>query len=208
MTEPEHNSEGRDAIDKLNDPMADNVNAIAQLHARAEGKLSRHQRVIEQLTTSLGRPGTIWVMVGLMALWIALNLAVQRLGIRPLDRWPFSGLQLLISIAALIVATMILITENRQSKMAERRAHLDLQISLVAEQKITKLIALIEELRRDMPNVHDRTDPEADAMQMPSDPHMVSSALEFAMDEAVGDALNKEGQPEDDDNGKPKESTS
>lgn len=73
---------------------------------------------------------------------------------------------------------MVLTTQNRQSRHAERHAQLDLQVNLLAEQKVAKLIALVEELRRDMPSVPDRVDPVAEGMTEPLDPEVVLTVLE------------------------------
>ena len=51
----------------------------------------------------------------------------------------------------MLTATVVLISQRRQTKLSEQRVHLDLQINLLTEQKVTKLIHLIEELRRDFP---------------------------------------------------------
>ena len=71
-----------------------------------------------------------------------------------------------------------MITQNRQGRLSEQRAHLDLQINLLAERKITKIIALLEELRRDSPTIKDRYDGVAEAMEHPADPQLVVKALE------------------------------
>ncbi len=68
---------------------------------------------------------------------------------------------------------MVLIEQNRLGKLAERRAHLDLKVTLLTEQKAAKLIDLLEELRRDLPNVRDRHDPEAAELKQAMDPHGV-----------------------------------
>jgi uncharacterized membrane protein len=73
---------------------------------------------------------------------------------------------------------VVLTTQSRQSHAFEQRAELELQVNLLAEQKIAKLIALVEELRRDMPTVTNRVDPLAEQMKEPIDPHAVLSALE------------------------------
>jgi len=51
-------------------------------------------------------------------------------------------------------------------------------VNLLSEQKIAKLIALVEELRCDLPNIKNRCDPEAEVMKQPADPQMVVEALE------------------------------
>ena len=91
--------------------------------------------------------------------------------------WYF-WLQGLVGLGALLTTTIVLITQTRQGKLAEQRAQLDLQVSLLAEQKTAKLIALLEELRRDLPEVTNRHDAEAAAMEQSTDPHAILDALE------------------------------
>ncbi|MGD0674814.1 MAG: hypothetical protein ABSC94_05310 [Polyangiaceae bacterium] len=64
----------------------------------------------------------------------------------------------------------------------QQRAHLDLQVNLLSEQKVAKVVALIEELRRDLPNVQDRKDSLADAMSNAVDPSAVISVPEENLD--------------------------
>ena len=89
------------------------------------------------------------------------------------------------ALSALLMTTLVLITENRQARNAEQRSHLDLQVNVLAEHKIAKLIALVEELRRDLPMVKDRVDKEADAMQEAADPAAMLVALEMTVDATV-----------------------
>jgi hypothetical protein len=72
-------------------------------------------------------------------------------------------------------------SQNHQLKLSEERSRLDLQINILAERKIAKLIALLEELRRDLPYVRNRDDAEAVAMETHADPQIVADALEEAM---------------------------
>jgi uncharacterized membrane protein len=155
-----------------------NVEALASLRARADQSLSRHQRLIERMTAQIGRPRSLYVIVGFVAIWVAYNLVAPRLGACCFDPAPFVWLQALAAVMALLMTTTILITQNRQTAHAEQRAQLDLQVNLLAEQKVAKLIALFEELRRDMPSVRDRVDRVAEDMKEPVDPHAVLSALE------------------------------
>ena len=119
-----------------------------------------------------------------------MNLLAGRVGLHPLDPPPFYWLQGLVGLGALLTTTTVLTAQNRQTYDAQQRGQLELQVNLLAEQKIAKLIALVEELRRDLPTVRNRVDQEADVMQEPVDPHAVLSALEH----------QREGAPDD---GKP-----
>lgn len=162
----------------LSEHVAQNIETIAHLQTLAEGKVGRNQRTIERLTASIGRPWALNVIVGAVALWMAFNtIATARGWPRP-DPPPFLWMQGFVSLSALLVATMVLTTQNRQAQRAYQRANLELQVNLVAEQKIAKLIALVEELRRDMPTVRNRVDAVADAMSEAVDPQAVLTVLE------------------------------
>jgi uncharacterized membrane protein len=156
----------------------DQVATVASLRTRAERDLSPHQRRIERVTAKLGRPRTVYWILALVVAWTAFNLSAPHLGARAFDPPPFPWLQGLVGLGALLMSTVILVTQNRRSRHAEQRSQLDLQVNLLAEQKAAKLIALLEELRRDIPTVRDRVDEVADAMVEPVDPHAVLTALE------------------------------
>jgi len=83
------------------------------------------------------------------------------------------------------MTTAILITQNRQAKITEQRRHLDLQITLLTERKVSKLIALVEDLRRDIPTVENPHDPEAQAMKEPVDPHTALTSLNNTLQSAA-----------------------
>jgi len=159
--------------------MTQEVESVASIRARAEQRLDKHQRMMEVLTAALGRPHTVYATLTLVVCWIIFNgVAAQRLGLRSVDPPPFFWLQGAIALSALLMTTLVLITANRQTRNAEERSHLDLQVNLLSEHKVAKLIALVEELRRDLPMVRDRIDHEADAMQEAVDPYAMLEALE------------------------------
>ena len=161
------------------------IDAIADLRVRAERRQTAHQRGIERLTDWLGRPAFLYVIVAFAVLWIGVNLGLAAVGRVPFDPPPFAYLQGLSTICALLIAAMVLITQNHQLKLTEERSRLDLQINLLAERKIAKLIALHEELRRDLPDVPNRDDAEARLMQTHADPLSVADALEESIDAQV-----------------------
>ncbi len=182
-----------------------NVENIGVLVSRAERDITRHQRAIERFTRLLGRPRTLYVVVGLVVAWIAFNLEAPRLGIARLDDPPFSWLQGVVSLGALLMTIMVLTSQNRQLQVAQQRAHLDLQVNLLAEQKVAKVIALLEELRRDLPNVVNRRDSVAEKMQEPVDPAAMASAIEQSLNKAETHEASDDDdddEEEEDDNDK------
>jgi uncharacterized membrane protein len=158
--------------------VAQNIETIANLHAEAEHRVSRHQKTIERVTAAISHPRSLYaILLGVLA-WVAGNLLAPGFGVPRLDEPPFFWLQGVISLAALLVTTMVLTTQRRQALRVSQRDHLDLQVNLIAEQKIAKLVSLIEELRRDLPSVRDRRDSVAEAMTEAVDAHAMVSELE------------------------------
>ncbi len=152
------------------------------MHLNAEQKLGRHQRLIEKLTSLVGRPRTIYGLLCLSLAWGVANAALAGMGRTPWDAPPFFWLQGALGLYAALVSTMVLTTQNRHQKHVERRAYLELQINLMGEQKAAKVISLLEELRRDLPSVHNRIDPVADAMAQPTNPEAVLASLEDSLE--------------------------
>jgi uncharacterized membrane protein len=155
-----------------------NVETMAALRASADRSASWHQRRLEHVTGQLGQPRSFYLITAFAAVWVAVNLTAPHLGVRPFDPPPFAWLQGIVGLGALLMTSVILITQNRRSSHAEQRAQLHLQVNILAEQKVAKLIALLEELRRDIPIVRDRVDRVAEAMKEPVDAHAVLSALQ------------------------------
>ena len=162
----------------LPEHISQNIDTIMALHRRNEQNVSGHQRVVEGVTAFFGRPAFLYSILIVIVLWVTPNVLPRRFGSPQFDPPPFSWLQFSLSIGSFLVTTGVLVTQNRQEKLAEQRAQLTLQLNLISEQKIAKIIALLEELRRDLPNVNNRYDLEAEMMKEAADPQAVIVALE------------------------------
>jgi uncharacterized membrane protein len=142
-----------------------------------------HQRWIERATSAVGRPRTVYIVLIFTAAWITLNTILAQTG-RAFDPPPFAYLDCIISLAALLMTIVILTTENRINLHDARRDRLDLQINLLNERKISKVIEMLEALRRDSPAIPNRHDPEAAEMRQTAD----TAAIVRAIDERTPDA--------------------
>ncbi len=174
---------------RLPDHVYDNIETMTRLRLAEERALPGEQRKVEELTSWVGRPQTLYAFTFVTLAWMGYNLWAHSHHAIEFDPAPFFILQGVVGIYAALMTTMILVTQNRQSRDARRNAHLDLQVNILAEQRTAKIVALLEELRRDLPNVRDRIDPVAEALQQPIPAHEVSDAL----DETLGNQL-AEGQ--------------
>ena len=177
--------EERKTITELTDILDQDIEAIVSMRMNAERKVSRHQRAIEKITGTLGRPLTVYFILLFIALWIIVSAFHNALGLFNFDEPPFPWLQDIISVSALLMTVVVLTTQNRQARLAEQRRHLDLQIALLTERKVSKVIAMIDELRRDTPIVQNRIDREAEVMKEPVDPHTALTALNKTLQEAA-----------------------
>ena len=135
--------------------------AIHMLHAAHDEAATPIDRLVDGATDILGRPAAL---IGAILIITAWMLANQLMGVRALDRFPFPDLELAISAVALAIALLILASQRRADRLADARERMTLELSLQSAQKVSKVIALLEELRRDSPNVPDRPDPEAKEM--------------------------------------------
>jgi uncharacterized membrane protein len=162
--------------DSVPDPVARNISDILELESRELARATRAQLWLEKLSRWLAHPAFPIALLPFTALWITLNVTT-RVGIPHFDPPPFPWLGGLLTLTALLTTTIVLIGQGRQSRLAEQRAHLDLQINLSTEQKVTKLIHLIEELRTDLPGVRMRDDPHVSELKKTTDPAQVASAL-------------------------------
>ena len=160
------------------DPTSQNIETVLEFYTREEQKISRSQRILERISNFVGRPVFIGFILVFVALWMVANAVLHRLGMAEFDPAPFPWLQGIVGLGALLTATVVLTKQNRLAKLAEQREHLDLKVTLLTEQKAAKLIDLLEELRRDLPNVSNRHDPEAAALQQSMSPDRVLAALD------------------------------
>ena len=156
----------------------ENISAVLEFYNREEQKISAPQRLVERISHFVARPAFLTLILFFIALWILINLAEQAVGIEPFDPSPFVWLQGIIGICALLTSVVVLAKQDRLAGLGDRREHLDLKIALLTEQKVAKLIDLIEELRRDLPNVKDRHDSDAATLRQAMNPEQVLAALD------------------------------
>jgi uncharacterized membrane protein len=162
------------------DPTVQQLAAMYDEHQRAAGPILRFAN---RTTRTLGRPASLVVIVALILAWMVGNYLARLLGSHALEEFPFPDLGFAATVTGLLVAMLILTTQRHEEELAEKRARLTLQIAVLSEKKIAKVIQLLEEQRRDNPLLASRYDPEAEAMGTASDPRATLEQLEEARSE-------------------------
>jgi uncharacterized membrane protein len=159
----------------LSNHVEESVEAIAELHRKHYEHASGLQRAIDRVTQSLGRPAVTAVVLTAFAAWLA---AAWMASDGRIESSAFRWLELAGTLAALVIALLILVTQREQDALAERRDQLTLELAILSDRKAAKIISLIEELRRDAPDVADRHDPESTEMAKPTDPGQILTAID------------------------------
>jgi uncharacterized membrane protein len=167
----------------IEDIVEKDIQTIFNLHMHNERRMNQHQRFLTLLTNQLGQPRYFYMMVAFVSGWILINLLGIHIISIGLDRGPFPWLQCILGLNAFFITVVVLSTQHQQGKLDEHWRHLDLEVNLLMEHKVSKVIALLEELRHDLPNVPDRVDPQAEAMAESIDPQTVFHALSETFEE-------------------------
>jgi uncharacterized membrane protein len=128
----------------LNSSLARNIEALRRRRIDEEASAVLEERVARSITRFTGSMIFVYVHAALYGVWVLANLGWVP-GVRPWDP-TFVVLAMIASVEAIFLSTFILITQNRMATQADRRAELDVQISLLAEAEITKLVELVSEI--------------------------------------------------------------
>jgi uncharacterized membrane protein len=161
-----------------------NIQAIADRQEHHLQNSSTHQRVLDKITAVFSRSEFLYFQIIFFITW-GLSSYLSNRHILPVDFPLFDLREEGLGVAGLLISTGVLIHQARQEQVSEERLHLMLQLNLITEQKIAKLISLVEELRTDLPNVKNRADLEAEIMQQAIDPQAILEVLQQASASSV-----------------------
>jgi uncharacterized membrane protein len=121
-----------------------NIRIMDLRRQRDEAVATREERVADAITAFTGSMLSVYLHLLLFGTWIVINLGWIN-GIRPFDP-SFVILAMFASVEAIFLSTFVLISQNRMTAAGEKRADLDLQINLLAEHEVTKLMRLVAAL--------------------------------------------------------------
>jgi uncharacterized membrane protein len=142
-----------------------NVSKIAKIEKAQRQNRTWSERVSEIITRFCGSMAFVWIHVAWFGGWIILNSVIPYFNFDP---FPFNFLTMVVSLEAIFLSTFILITQNQETRMTERRNHLDLQINMLSEEEGTRLLEIVRAIADKVGAKYDA--PDADALMSPVDP--------------------------------------
>jgi uncharacterized membrane protein len=176
----DHQSQQSEASDKtanLSSSAKDNLELLTSFKDGEDAQISGAQLLIERISAFLGSPAYFAFAVAFIVIWMLVNGWGAHVGWHPVDQPPFFWLQGLVTSNALLLTVAVLIRQNRMAQVAEHRSHLDLQINLLSEQKVTKILQIVDELQRELTALRGRPDSEVAEMTKPADAHALMHAI-------------------------------
>jgi uncharacterized membrane protein len=155
-----------------------NVETITRLEKEAREQRTPTDRLAEKIARFCGSMTFVWVHVVWFGGWILFNIIP---GTRHVDPFPFTFLTLIVSLEAIFLSTFILISQNQDSRISERRSHLDLQLNLLSEQENTKMIVMLHAIAAKVGADLDQ-DPHLEALGEETEPERLIEQIEARED--------------------------
>ena len=151
-----------------------NVERVSELERSIRAKESTSDRIASHISRFCGSMPFVWVHVVFFSSWILLNTVLLS---KPFDPFPFTFLTLVVSLEAIFLSTFIMIAENRQERISERRNQLDLQINILAEQESTKTIQILKAIAEKL-SVDFSNDPTIGVLEKATNPERVARQID------------------------------
>ncbi len=152
------------------------VQAVREIEGRAIGERTAGERVSDWVARRAGTVDSIGLHMVWYAAWLGWNSDwFPRLP--KFDPYPFAALTTIVSLEAIFLSLFVLASQSRASRRADERAHLDLQVNLLAEKETTKLLQMVHAICRHL-ELPEAMDSEAVDLSRPTDPHVLAQHLQ------------------------------
>ena len=154
-----------------------NVETMRRLDQTTESQETSADRIAGGIARWCGRIQFVWLHVAWFATWMVFNSVP---GVPHFDPYPFTFLILIVSLEAIFLSTFVLMSQNHEMRLTERRNQLDLQINLLSEQENTKMLHLLSQIA----NKLGLNDPASDvaAFEQATRPERLAEQIERAYD--------------------------
>ena len=153
-----------------------NIDAISKLENEAIQSRSAAENIADKITTYAGSTPFIIFHLVWFGGWILMNEGIIP-GLAAFDPFPFSFLTLVVSLEAIFLTLLVLMSQNRMTKEADKRAHLDLQINMLNEQETTMILRMVNKIAQHL-GLQDEMDESAKDLCEETDVNKVAQTLD------------------------------
>ncbi|MEI1375571.1 DUF1003 domain-containing protein [Nostoc sp. UHCC 0926] len=152
-----------------------NIRTLIRLRAKAAKKRNLQDRIADAITSFSGHIVFVYVHLVWFGAWIILNTG--KLGVHPFDPFPYGLLTMVVSLEAIFLSTFVLISQNQLSQESEYRANLNLQIALLTEHEVTRVLQMLDAIQDKM-GIENDEDSELADLEMETKPEDVLVEIE------------------------------
>jgi uncharacterized membrane protein len=149
--------------EELSSSAQGNIETVVRLEQEELERRTLSERIGESIAIFSGSMTFFLVHVSGFIFWAIVNTGLIP-SITPFDPYPFNFMTMVVSFEAVLLSTFVLMRQNRMAKRADRRDRLNLQIDLLAEKEITKLLQLVQQICDRLEIPQGRTDPEVNEL--------------------------------------------
>jgi len=151
---------------------------VIKLEREVRDRRTTGDRAIDSVTAFCGSMPFVWLHVVWFAAWVLLDIFRDHV---TFDPYPYQLLTLIVSLEAILLSTFILISQNRDAKLNDRRNHLALQIALLSEQESTKMLKMLDRIAHKL-DAADESDPTIEVLEESTRPERLVQQIDKAMD--------------------------
>ena len=152
-----------------------NIRTISNLRKKADERRTQREKLADAITRFSGTMAFAYFHLVWFGIWIVLNLGFM--GNKPFDPFPFGLLTMIVSLEAIFLATFVLISQNRFSAEADRRADLNLQMGLLSEYELTRALLMLDAIQKKL-EIGNKPDQELHDLEQNVHPEDVLAEIE------------------------------
>lgn len=160
---------------------ANRLKRIRGFHAKHDARRTAAEVIADKVTRFTGTVTFLLINAVWFLVWILVNLNLFP-SIKAFDPFPFALLTMIVSLEAIFLSIFVLISQNRDAKIADLRQEIDLQINMISEEEITKIMQMLAAIYKKVEKKEER-DPEILEMMKPLNIDEIEKRLETEYDE-------------------------
>lgn len=155
-----------------------NIRTLSEIRSQMERSRTIQDRIADVITKFSGSTLFLYLHIAWFGAWITVNSGMlESIGLPAFDPFPYGLLTMIVSLEAIFLSTFVLISQQRLSEVQDDRADLDLQIDLLAEYEITKILTIVDAMAHKM-GLHEGKDPELAELKTEIRPEQILQEIE------------------------------